>query len=122
MTGLLTLVDAAMIDQDYDGGRQIVPTMQYNVQNQRRDTTNLLVEQVLFCSHVLLSKIDRVAESKVLPVVVLCHGCDVLWRVHQPHLHRDLALELDEGDGAVLAQHHVLEVAVTGGEEQVEDG
>ena len=65
LTGLLTLVDAAMIDQDYDGGRQIVPTMQYNVQNQRRDTTNLLVEQVLFCSHVLLSKIDRVAESKV---------------------------------------------------------
>jgi G3E family GTPase len=65
LTGLLTLVDAAMIDQDYDSGQQIVPTMQRNVQSQQRDTTNLLVEQILFCSHVLLTKADRIAEERI---------------------------------------------------------
>lgn len=68
LTGLLTLVDAAMIDQDYDAGRRIVPTMQHNMQTERRDTTNLLVEQIMFCSHVLFSKVDRVTEDKV-PVI-----------------------------------------------------
>ena len=65
LTGLLTLVDAAMIDQDYDRGELILPTMQRNVQNQRRDTTNLLVEQILFCSHVLLTKADRIDEARI---------------------------------------------------------
>ena len=48
LTGVLTLVDSAMIDQDYDCGKQLVHTMQRNVQAQQRDTTNLLVEQILF--------------------------------------------------------------------------
>ena len=65
LTGLLTLVDAAMIEQDYDSGRQIVPTMQRNVQSQHRDTTNLLVEQILFSSHVLLTKADRIGEERI---------------------------------------------------------
>ena len=55
LTGVLTLVDTAMIDQDYDCGKQLVPTMQRNVQTQQRDTTNLLVEQILFCSHLVLT-------------------------------------------------------------------
>ena len=65
LTGLLTLVDAAMIDQDYDHGRKIVPTMERNVQNERRDTTNLLVEQIFFSSHVLLTKADRIDDARL---------------------------------------------------------
>ena len=65
LTGLLTLVDAAMIDQDYDRGELIVPTMERNVRTQRRDTTNLLVEQILFCSHVLLTKADRIGDDRI---------------------------------------------------------
>ena len=65
LTGVLTVVDAAMIDQDYDSGRRIMPTMQANVQGGVRDTTNLLVEQVLFGTHVLLTKADRVPEERI---------------------------------------------------------
>ena len=65
LTGLLTLVDAAMVDQDYDRGELIVPTMERNVRTQRRDTTNLLVEQILFCSHVLLTKADRIGDDRI---------------------------------------------------------
>ncbi len=74
MTGLLTLVDAAMIDQDYDHGRRIVPTMERNVQTERRDTTNLLVEQILFCSHVLLTKADRIDDARLQMVASSING------------------------------------------------
>ena len=65
LTGVLALVDSAMIDQDYDSGQQLVPIMQRNVTNQLRDTTNLLVEQIMFCSHLMLTKIDRIDQSKI---------------------------------------------------------
>ena len=71
LTGLLTLADAAMIDQDYEQGRRIVPIMQHNVQNDRRDTTNLLVEQILFSSHVLLTKADRIDDERLQAIA----GC-----------------------------------------------
>ena len=74
LTGLLTLVDAAMIDGDYESGQQIMPIMQRNVQNQQRDTTNLLVEQILFCSHVLLTKADRIDEERVQQIAQCIHG------------------------------------------------
>ncbi len=73
LTGLLALVDAAMICQDYDGGRRILPTMQRNIESQRRDTTNLLVEQVLFCSHVLLTKADRISGDEVQAIAECIH-------------------------------------------------
>ena len=65
LSGLLTLVDAAMINQDYDGGQKIMPIMQRNVQNQQRDMTNLLVEQILFSTHILLTKADRIEEERI---------------------------------------------------------
>ena len=73
LTGLLTLVDAAMVDQDYDGGRRLMPTMQRNLKTQHRDTTNLLVEQILFCSHVFLTKADRIEESRLQDIAKCIH-------------------------------------------------
>ena len=78
LTGLLTLVDAAMIDQDYDGGRRILPTMQRNIQSQRRDTTNLLVEQILFCSQVLLTKADRLSGDGIQAIAECVHQLNPL--------------------------------------------
>ena len=78
LTGLLTLVDAAMIDQDYDCGRRIMPTMQRNVQSQRRDTTNLTVEQILFCNHILLTKADRIDNEKVQLIAESIHELNPL--------------------------------------------
>ncbi len=78
LTGLLALVDAAMIDQDYDGGRRIVPTMQRNIQGGRRDTTNLMVEQMFFCSHLLLTKADRVQEDRIRSIAGCVHELNPL--------------------------------------------
>ncbi len=73
LTGVLTLVDSAMIDQDYECGQQIVPTLQRNLQNEQRDTTNLLVEQVMFCSHLLLTKVDRIEQRKLQTIAKSIH-------------------------------------------------
>ena len=73
LTGVLTLVDSAMIDQDYNCGQQIVPIMQRNLQNHQRDTTNLLVEQVMFCSHLILTKVDRIEEDKLQTIAKSIH-------------------------------------------------
>jgi G3E family GTPase len=67
------LVDAAMIDQDYDGGGQVVPALQRNLQGGRRDTVNLMVEQILFASHVLLTKADRIDEERTRAVAGCVH-------------------------------------------------
>ncbi len=73
LTGVLTMVDSAMIDEEYDAGRQLFPAMQRNVRNGHRDTTNLLVEQVMFCSHLLLTKVDRIEESKLPTIAQSIH-------------------------------------------------
>ncbi|MEM7809042.1 MAG: molybdopterin-guanine dinucleotide biosynthesis protein MobB, partial [Planctomycetota bacterium] len=73
LTGVVVLVDAAMIEQDYDAGQQLVPTMQRNVQAGRRAPTNLLVEQVMFSSHLLLTKLDRLDEANVQPIAKAIH-------------------------------------------------
>ncbi|MEM6470214.1 MAG: GTP-binding protein [Planctomycetota bacterium] len=73
LTGVLALVDSAMIQQDYEGGQQVVPLLQQNLQRQHRDTTNLLVEQVMFCSHLLLTKADRIGEENVQSIAKHIH-------------------------------------------------
>ena len=73
LTGVLTLVDSAMVDQDYDAGQQIVPIMQRNLQNGQRDTTNLLVEQVMFCSHLMLTKVDRIEQDRLQQIAQSLH-------------------------------------------------
>jgi G3E family GTPase len=73
LTGVLALVDSAMIDQDYESGQQIVPVLQRNLQNQTRDTTNLLVEQIMFCSHLLLTKVDRINQDKLQTIAAAVH-------------------------------------------------
>lgn len=65
LTGLLTLVDSLMLAHDYSHGEQVIPLLQNNLQNNRRDTTNLLVEQILFCSHLILTKADRIEKGKL---------------------------------------------------------
>lgn len=73
LTGVLTLVDSAMLAQDYSYGQQLFPLMQHNLQNQKRDTTNLLVEQIMFCSHLVLTKADRIEEGKLQTIAKSIH-------------------------------------------------
>ena len=42
--------------------------MQSNLASNKRDTVNLLVEQILFSSHLILTKTDRIAEDHILQI------------------------------------------------------
>ncbi|MEO1085945.1 MAG: GTP-binding protein, partial [Acidobacteriota bacterium] len=68
LTGAFALVDSLMLVHDYESGESLVPRMQDNMARNRRDTTSLLVEQVMFCSHLILTKADRIDEEKLRTV------------------------------------------------------
>ena len=65
LTGVLVLVDCLMISQDFDCGKNLIPEMQQNMINGKRGPINLLVEQILFCSHLILTKEDRITSSEL---------------------------------------------------------
>jgi len=73
LTGVLVLVDSLMLNQDFAGATQLVPRFQYNLQHQQRDTVNLLAEQILFCSHLLLTKADRLAAGQLENIARAVH-------------------------------------------------
>lgn len=68
LTGVLVLVDSLMLAHDYHYGRQLVPMMRYNLQHQKRDMVNLLVEQIMFCSHLIVTKADRVEQEQLTEI------------------------------------------------------
>ena len=63
LTGVFVLVDSVMISKDFDNCSTLIPLMQHNMASGIRDTINLLVEQILFCSHLLLTKTDKIDEE-----------------------------------------------------------
>ena len=65
LTGVFTLLDSLMLAHDYNYGEYLVPRMQQNISQGKRDTVNLLVEQIMFCSHLLLTKADKIEEDKL---------------------------------------------------------
>ncbi|MEO1627829.1 MAG: GTP-binding protein [Bacteroidota bacterium] len=65
LKGVLALVDSLMLVHDYKYGRQLIPLMRYNLERQKRDMINLLVEQIMFCSHLILTKSDRIPKGKL---------------------------------------------------------
>ena len=60
LTGFFVLVDSVMIANDFDYGKKLIPNMQQNIIKGVRDPINLLVEQILFCSHLILTKGDKI--------------------------------------------------------------
>ncbi|MEM8890925.1 MAG: GTP-binding protein [Bacteroidota bacterium] len=65
LTGVFALVDSLMLAHDYNYGKRLLPNMKKNLAIGRRDTVNLLVEQIMFCSHLFLTKGDRIGESRL---------------------------------------------------------
>lgn len=65
LTGVLALVDSLMLAQDYLYGERILPLMQQQLARQQRGIVNLLVEQIMFCSHLILTKTDRLSQEKI---------------------------------------------------------
>ena len=65
LTKVFALVDALMLMHDYEYGKNLFPIMQNNLAQNKRDTVNLLVEQIMFCSHLIITKADRTDEGKL---------------------------------------------------------
>ena len=68
LTGFFVLVDSLVMAQDFKCGETLIPKMQQNMIEGVRDIENLLVEQILFCSHLILTKGDRVKEQKLTEI------------------------------------------------------
>ncbi len=73
LRGFLSLIDAVMLQSDYDGGEQLIPRWQRNLQQQRGGVENLLAGQILFCSHLMLTKVDRLNADTVLDIAHAVH-------------------------------------------------
>lgn len=65
LKGLLTLVDTVMLNADYAGGESLIPALNARLASGHRGLENLLVEQMMFSSQLLLTKHDRLPFSVV---------------------------------------------------------
>ncbi|MEO0572291.1 MAG: GTP-binding protein [Bacteroidota bacterium] len=107
LTGVFALVDSLMLAHDYDYGENLVPKMQNNLVQNRRDTVNLLVEQLLFCSHVLLTKADRIDDNKLPHIASYIQGINPFASTHSVHfgkLDLDSLFDLEAYDYFRVAQ------------------
>lgn len=73
LQGLLSLMDAVMLENDYAAGSTLLPRWQENVRQQRRGVEDLLAEQLLFCSHLMLTKVDRLPADSVMKIARTLH-------------------------------------------------
>lgn len=107
LTGLFTLVDSLMLAHDYNYGEHLVPKMQHNITQGKRDTVNLLVEQIMFCSHLILTKADRIAKEKLPDIATYIQGINPNVSTHSVHfgkLNIDALFELPEYNYFQVAQ------------------
>ena len=80
--GFLSVVDTVTLAHDYDLGRAIVPAASKHLAAGRRGIENLLAEQIMFASRILLSKMDRVPMERLRTVAEAIHpinqGAEIL--------------------------------------------
>ena len=69
LTKVFALVDSLMLAHDFNYGESLIPKMQDNIKNNNRNIVNLLVEQILFCSNLILTKTDRIEKDKIAHVI-----------------------------------------------------
>ncbi|MEM6879351.1 MAG: GTP-binding protein [Bacteroidota bacterium] len=107
LAGLFALVDTLMLAHDYKYGADLVPKMQQNFAQQKRGTVNLLVEQIMFCSHLFLTKTDRIEEDKLPHIASFIQDINPFASVHSVSFGRlsiDSLFELDEYNYHQVAQ------------------
>ncbi|MEM9919191.1 MAG: GTP-binding protein [Bacteroidota bacterium] len=107
LTGLFALVDSLMLAHDYKYGAELIPRMQRNIAQQKRGMVNLLVEQIMFCSHLFLTKLDRIEEDKPAHIASHIQAINPFSSVHSVSFGRlaiDSLFELEEYDYFQVAQ------------------
>lgn len=107
LTGVFALVDSLMLSHDYNFGAQLIPEMSANLTNGKRDTVNLLVEQIMFCNFLFLTKVDRIAEDKpetIVPHIQSINPYAAVYSLLYGKLDIEYLLELEEYDYFKVAQ------------------
>ena len=82
LTGVFALVDSLMLAHDYNYGEKLIPRMQQNIAQGKRDMVNLLVEQIMFCSHLILTKADRINEDQLPNIASYIQAINPLVSTH----------------------------------------
>lgn len=82
LTGLFVLVDTLMLAHDFNYGESLIAQMQQNMATGKRNTVNLLVEQILFCSHLFLTKTDRIKAEKLTDIATYIQQINPFSTVH----------------------------------------
>ena len=82
LTKVFALVDSLMLAYDYKDGEQLIPKMQTNLSQNKRDTVNLLVEQIMFCSELILTKTDRIEPEELSNIAAKIHPINPYVPIH----------------------------------------
>ena len=82
LTGVFVLIDSLMMAHDFNYGESLIPKIQENMATGKRDTVNLLVEQIMFCSHLFLTKSDRIEEEKLSDIATYTQQINPLATTH----------------------------------------
>ena len=85
LTKILVLLDSLMLAQDFNYGEDVIPQMQNNLAQNKRDTVNLMVEQIMFGSHLILTKADRIAENKLKDIASSIKPITPFASIHSVH-------------------------------------
>ena len=85
LSAVFALVDSLMLHQDFDDGKALILRMQDNMAAGERDTVNLLVEQMMFSSHVFLTKTDRIIESELSSITKVISNINPFAAVQSVH-------------------------------------
>lgn len=73
LKGFLSLVDSVMLNDDFAAGSTLIPRLQANLQEGKRHIENLLAEQIMFCSHLIMTKNDRLSADSVESIAQAIH-------------------------------------------------
>lgn len=73
LRGLFAVVDSLMLERDYQQAQTLIPHLQQNLAIGQRDRVNLLCEQIMFSSQLLLSKTDLLSAQQVQSIAQAIH-------------------------------------------------
>ena len=85
LTKILVLLDSLMLAQDFNYGENVIPQMQNNLAQNKRDTVNLMVEQIMFGSHLILTKADRIEKKKLQDIASSIKPINPFASIHSVH-------------------------------------
>ena len=107
LTGVFVLVDSFMLKHDFNYGESLIPQMQQNMVEGKRNTINLLVEQILFCTHLFITKTDKIEEDKLPYIATYVKQINPLVSVHSVLFGRltiESLFELEDFNYSKVAQ------------------